>query len=138
MTKTILVTGATAGIGEAAARRFAAAGWRVVGTGRRGDRLRTLADELGEPFLPLEIDMRDLDQVQTLGRLDAPWGEIDLLLNNAGFAPPQNALQDADWETLEGAVATNVTGLVALTRAVLPKLIQRRGMGVNLSSGAPT
>ena len=138
MTKTILVTGATAGIGEAAARRFAAAGWRVIGTGRRGERLRALADRLGDAFLPLEIDMRDLEQVRQLGGLESPWGEIDLLLNNAGFAPPQNALQDAEWDRLEDAVATNVTGLVALTRAVLPALIERKGMVVNLSSVAAT
>ena len=59
MTKTILITGATSGFGQAAARRFAAGGWRVIGTGRRGDRLRALAEELGEALLPLEVDMRD-------------------------------------------------------------------------------
>ena len=64
MTKTILITGATAGIGAAAARSVRQAGWRVIGTGRRGDRLRALADELGEAFLPLEIDMRDLAAVE--------------------------------------------------------------------------
>ena len=88
MTKTILITGATAGFGHAAALRFGKAGWRVIGTGRRGDRLRALADELGEGFLPLEIDMRDIAAVQTLAQLESPWGEIDLLLNNAGLAPP--------------------------------------------------
>ena len=64
MTKTILITGATAGFGRAAAQRFGKAGWRVIGTGRRGDRLRALADELGDAFLPLEIDMRDLAAVE--------------------------------------------------------------------------
>ena len=57
MTKTILITGATAGFGEAAARKFVAGGWRAIGTGRRGDRLRALQEELGDAFLPLEIDM---------------------------------------------------------------------------------
>lgn len=136
--KTILVTGSTSGIGLAAARKFAAGGWRVVGTGRRGDRLRDLADELGDLFLPLEIDMRDLAAVEELARLDGPWGEVDLLLNNAGFAPPQQSLQDADWEVLESAIATNVTGLVALTRALLPTLIERRGAIVNITSIAAT
>ena len=138
MTRTILVTGATAGIGQAAARRFAGAGWRVIGTGRRGDRLRSLADELGDAFLPLEIDMRDLNAIGQLARLDAPWGEIDLLLNNAGFAPAAEPLGKDEWSVLESAIATNITGLVALTRALLPKLIARRGMVVNISSIAAT
>jgi len=134
--KTILVTGATAGIGEASARKFASGGWRVIGTGRRGERLRALADELGDAFLPLEIDMRDLEAVRTLAELSAPWGDIDLLLNNAGFAPPTTP--ETDWSIYEDAIATNVTGLVALTQALLPKLIERRGAIVNLSSVAAT
>ena len=59
--KTILITGATAGFGEAAARKFVAGGWNAIGTGRRGDRLKQLQEELGDAFLPLEIDMRDRD-----------------------------------------------------------------------------
>jgi serine 3-dehydrogenase len=136
--KTILVTGATSGIGRAAARRFAGAGWRVIGTGRRGDRLRSLADELGEAFLPLEMDMRDLGAVESLCSLQAPWGDVDVLLNNAGFAPPQQPPQDAEWAVLDSVIATNITGLVALTRALLPRLIERRGLIVNLSSVAAT
>jgi serine 3-dehydrogenase len=136
--KTILITGATSGIGRAAARRFAGAGWRVIGTGRRGDRLRALAEEIGEAFLPLELDMQDLEAVGELAKLSSPWGEVDLLLNNAGFAPPQQSPQDADWNVLNSVIATNITGLVALTRALLPKLIERRGAIVNLSSVAAT
>ena len=138
MTKTILITGATAGIGEAATRRFASEGWRVIGTGRRGDRLRTLSDELGGAFLPLEIDMRDRDSVESLARLSDGWGAIDLLLNNAGLAPPTDPLPDTDWDLLETVVDTNVTGLVALTRALLPTLIERTGAIINLSSVAAT
>src|SRR4051794_38143505 len=123
MTKTILITGATAGIGQAAARRFAAGGWRVIGTGRRADRLRALADELGEAFLPLDVDMRDLAAVKRLAQLDAPWSEIDLLLNNAGLAPPTDPMPDTDWERIEAVIDTNITGLVALTRALLPKIV---------------
>jgi len=138
MTKTILVTGATAGFGLAAARRFAAGGWRVIGTGRRAERLRALQDELGEPFLPLEVDMRDIAAVETLARLSAPWDEIDLLLNNAGLAPPTDPLSETDWDRIEDVIATNVTGLVALTRVLLPKLVERKGAIINLSSVAAT
>jgi serine 3-dehydrogenase len=138
MTKTILITGATAGIGEASARKFAAGGWKVIGTGRRPERLKALSDELGESFLPLEIDMRDLDSVRSLAELSAPWGEIDLLLNNAGLAPPTDPLPATDWELLETVMETNMTGLVALTRTLLPGLIERKGAIINLSSVAAT
>ena len=136
--KTILITGATAGFGEAAARKFVAGGWRAVGTGRRGDRLRKIQDELGGNFLPLEIDMQDREAVESLARLEAPWGEIDLLLNNAGLAPPTDPLSETDWQRIETVIDTNVTGLVALTRALLPGLIERKGQIINLSSVAAT
>jgi serine 3-dehydrogenase len=70
--------------------------------------------------------------------LESPWGEIDLLLNNAGLAPPTDQLPDTDWERIEQTIETNVTGLVALTRAVLPKLIERKGAVINLGSVAGT
>jgi serine 3-dehydrogenase len=136
--KTILITGATAGFGEAAARKFVGGGWRVIGTGRRGDRLKKLQDELGDAFLPLEVDMLDLDAVGSLAALAAPWGEIDLLLNNAGLAPPTEPLPDTDWDRIETVIDTNITGLVALTRVFLPKLVERRGQIINLSSVAAT
>ena len=138
MTKTILITGATAGIGEAAARRFVEGGWRVIGTGRRGDRLKVLADDLGDAFLPLEVDMRDRTALEKLAGLDAPWGGIDLLLNNAGLAPPTDSLPDTDWDRIETVIDTNITGLVALTRALLPKIVERKGAIINLSSVAAT
>lgn len=138
MTKTILITGATAGIGEASARKFVACGWKVIGTGRRGERLKELAGELGDSFLPLEIDMRDLDSVRSLAKLSPPWGEIVLLLNNAGLAPPTDPLTETDWDLLETVMETNMTGLVAITRALLPRLIERKGAIVNLSSVAAT
>jgi serine 3-dehydrogenase len=138
MSKTILITGATAGIGEAAARRFAGSGWKVIGTGRRAERLKALSDELGDSFLPLEIDMRQLDAVNSLAKLSPPWGEIDLLLNNAGLATPTDPLPETDWDLLEAVMETNMTGLVALSRALLPKLIERTGAIINLSSVAGT
>ena len=136
--KTILITGATAGFGEAAARKFAAGGWNVVGTGRRGDRLKRLQAELGDAFLPLEIDMLDRAAVESLATLSAQWGDIDLLLNNAGLAPPTDPLPETEWKRIETVIDTNVTGLVALTRALLPKLIERKGHIINLSSVAAT
>jgi serine 3-dehydrogenase len=136
--KTILITGATAGFGEAAARKFVSGGWNAIGTGRRADRLRRLQEELGDAFLPLEVDMRDVSAVESLGQLEAPWGEIDLLLNNAGLAPPTDPLPDTDWERIDDVIDTNITGLVALTRALLPKLIERKGQIINLSSVAAT
>ena len=136
--KTILITGATAGFGEAAARKFAAGGWRVIGTGRRAERLRALQEDLGEAFLPLEIDMRDIGALESLAKLSAPWDAIDLLLNNAGLAPPTDPLSDTDWQRIDDVIATNVTGLVALTRALLPKLVEREGAIINLSSVAAT
>src|SRR6476469_5936721 len=136
--KTILITGATAGFGEAAARKFAAGGWRVIGTGRRADRLKRLQGELGDAFLPLEIDMRDQSAIESIARLETPWGDIDLLLNNAGLAPPTDPLPDTDWERIEQVIDTNVTGLVALTRALLPMLVERKGQIINLSSVAAT
>jgi serine 3-dehydrogenase len=136
--KTILITGATAGFGEAAARKFVAGGWRAIGTGRRGERLKALQEDLGEAFLPLEVDMLDRQAVESLGRLSPPWDAIDLLLNNAGLAPPTDPLPETDWDRIEAVIDTNVTGLVALTRALLPKLIERKGQVINLSSVAAT
>jgi serine 3-dehydrogenase len=136
--KTILITGVTAGFGEAAARRFVAGGWKAIGTGRRSDRLKRLQEELGDSFLPLDIDMRDRASIESLARLDAPWSELDLLLNNAGLAPPTDPLPETDWDRIETVIDTNVTGLVALTRALLPRLIERKGQIINLSSVAAT
>jgi serine 3-dehydrogenase len=136
--KTILITGATAGFGRAAAKRFVDGGWRAIGTGRRGDRLRQLQDELGDPFLPLELDMRDRAALESLAKLEAPWGDVDLLLNNAGLAPPTDPLTDTDWARIEQVIDTNITGLVALTRALLPRLVARKGHIINLSSVAAT
>jgi serine 3-dehydrogenase (NADP+) len=139
MIKTAFITGATAGFGAAAARRFAGASWRVIGTGRRRERLDALAGELGEAFLPLELDMRDIAALDgALAGLPEPFRGVDLLLNNAGLAPPLETLQESPLEPALRAIETNVTGLVVLTRALLPALIERRGAIVNLSSVAAT
>ena len=136
--KTCLITGATAGIGAAAARAFVGQGWRVVGTGRRAERLQDLQEELGDAFLPLTIDMRDVAALETLAQLEGEWARLDCLVNNAGLAPPMADLQNSDWGPLQTVLDTNVTGLVALTRACLPRLIEARGSIINLSSVAGT
>jgi serine 3-dehydrogenase len=116
-----------------------ATGWRVVGTGRRRERLDALAQELGELFLPLELDMRALDSFEpTVAALPEPFRAIDLLINNAGLAPPMEPLQEADLAASLNVIDTNISGLVALTRALLPGLIERKGAVINLSSVAAT
>jgi len=139
MNKTLFITGVTAGIGAATARKFVSEGWQVVGTGRRRDRLEELAIELGDCFSPVMLDMRSSDDFgPALAALPDRYRGIDLLLNNAGLAPPMSGLQDAGQEPLDVAIDTNVTGLVALTRALLPTLIERKGAIINLSSVAAT
>jgi len=135
VTKTILITGATAGFGQATARRFASAGWQVIGTGRRAERLDALKAELGDPFHAAVCDVTDdASMTEALDALPEAFAGIDLLVNNAGLAlgtaPAQSSKLD-DWQTM---IATNVTGLVSLTHKLLPKLIERRGAIVNLSS----
>jgi len=137
--KTVFITGATAGIGAAAARRFAAGGWRVVGTGRRRERLDGLAQELGDAFHPLALDMRDIGSFEAaLASLPEPFRALDLLVNNAGLAPPMEPLQEADLAASINVIETNVSGLVALTRQLLPGIVTRKGAVLNLSSVAAT
>ncbi len=135
MTRTAFISGVTAGIGEAAARRFAGDGWTVIGTGRRTERLDALKEELGDKLRPLALDMRDIDAVEAAA---AEVGAVDLLINNAGLPPPLATLQEAEWAPLAQVIETNVTGLIALTRGLLPGLIERKGAIVNLSSVAAT
>jgi serine 3-dehydrogenase len=137
MTRTALITGATSGFGAAAARRFAAAGWRVIATGRRADRLQALVDELGGQVHGAVFDIRDANAMNAaLDALPEDFRGIDLLVNNAGLAqgtaPAQGARLD-DWQRM---IDTNITALVTLTRRVLPTLIERRGAIVNISSTA--
>lgn len=137
MSGTILITGVTAGFGQATARRFAAAGWRVIGTGRRAERLAELKSELGEAFHGAAFDITDESAMKAaLSALPEPFKAIDVLVNNAGLALGTKPAQDsslADWKTM---IATNVTGLVALTHHLLPGLIARKGAIINLASVA--
>ncbi|GAA4771716.1 SDR family oxidoreductase [Stakelama sediminis] len=134
---TALITGATAGIGEAAARAFVAAGWKVVGTGRRQERLDTLKGELGDAFVPLTFDVRDeAARDAALASLSGDFAAIDLLVNNAGLALGTEAAQDADLAKWKTMVDTNITAMLSMTHKLLPGLIERKGAIINLGSVA--
>lgn len=134
----IFVTGASAGFGAAIARSFVKGGHRVVATARRKDRLDALAAELGDALLPLELDVRDRDAVAAVpSLLPADFAAVDVLVNNAGLAlglEPAHRASLEDWQTM---IDTNCTGLVQVTRALLPGMVERnRGHVVNLGSVA--
>ncbi len=135
---TVLVTGATAGFGAAFARRFVRDGHRVIATGRRVERLDALAAELGALLLPAPLDVTDAAAVaEFLDALPEGWRAIDVLINNAGLAlglSPAWEAKLSDWDRM---VATNVTGLIHMTHAVLPGMVARNfGVIINLGSVA--
>ena len=136
MDKTILITGGTSGFGAVAVERFLAAGWRVIATGRRGDRLRALVDAHGHDRLHVAaFDIRDADAMQAaLDAIPAPFRDIDVLVNNAGLALGTAPAQSASLEQWRQMIDTNVTALVTLTYKLLPALIERRGAIINISS----
>ena len=135
MTRTAFITGATAGFGRAAAKRFVDGGWQVVATGRRAERLDALRAELGDAVHTACFDIRDEAAMRAaLEALPQRFRGIDLLVNNAGLAQGTKPAQDAllsDWKTM---IDTNVTALVTLTHALLPALIERKGAIINISS----
>ena len=136
--RTAFITGASSGFGEAAARRFLDAGWRVVATGRRRERLEALARSVASDRLHIAaFDIRDdVAMAAAIDALPAAFRDIDLLVNNAGLAQgtaPAQRASLADWQVM---IDTNVRALVTLTHALLPTLIARRGTIVNISSTA--
>ena len=135
---TVLITGATAGIGEASVRAFAAAGWHVVATGRRKERLDALATIISENRVhTLAFDNRDAAaRDAALDSLPENFREIDLLINNAGLALGLEPAQEASLSNWTTMIDTNITSLVSLTHKLLPMLVARKGAIVNLSSVA--
>jgi serine 3-dehydrogenase len=137
--KTAFITGATSGIGEAAARALIGAGWRVVGTGRRAERLAALAADLGDNFHPAVFDVRDeAARDAAIAALPGAFAEIDLLVNNAGLALGTEKAQSASLDKWKTMIDTNITALVSITHALLPALIARKGAIINISSVAAT
>jgi len=134
----VFITGATAGFGAAMARTFVRNGHQVIISGRRADRLQALAAELGEAALPLLLDVTDKVSINAaLDSIPEAWQSIDVLINNAGLAlnvAPAHEASLEDWDTM---IATNISGLVAMTRALLPAMVARSsGTIINLGSVA--
>jgi 3-hydroxy acid dehydrogenase/malonic semialdehyde reductase len=137
---TALVTGATAGFGAAIAARLVADGFRVVAIGRRQERLDTLIEELGSEARAVRLDVTDTAAVAALpDSLPEGFREIDVLVNNAGLALGLSPAFRAELEDWDQMVATNITGLIHMTHALLPGMVSRnRGHVVNLGSVAGT
>ena len=136
----VFVTGATSGFGQAIAERFIQEGHKVVAAGRRQDRLEALKAKLGEALHPLVLDVTDRAAAeQAVATLPPAFAAVDVLVNNAGLAlglEPADRADLSDWETM---IDTNVKGVVYLTRAVLPGMVERgRGHVVNMGSVAAT
>ena len=145
MNKVALITGATSGIGEATARALAAAGYKIIITGRRGDRLSALQSELTEKFgaevLTKCFDVRDKEQCEeALKSLPENFASIDILVNNAGLASGLEHINEGADEDWNAMIDTNVKGLLYITRAVSNRMIARGEGGhiVNLGSTAGT
>lgn len=140
MSKIALITGATAGFGTAIFRTLIQAGYFVIGTGRRTERLTSLKAELGEKFLPLAFDISDrLATQEAIKSLPTQWKNIDLLVNNAGLALGLESADKANLDDWEQMIDTNIKGLVNITRFVLPQMVERNtGHIINLSSIAGT
>jgi 3-hydroxy acid dehydrogenase/malonic semialdehyde reductase len=132
----VFITGASAGFGAAMARTFVAHGHKAVISARREDRLQALAAELGDAVRVVALDVTDRASIRAaLDGLPAEWQQIDVLVNNAGLAlgtTPAHESSLDDWDTM---IATNCSGLVAMTRAILPGMVARgSGTVINLGS----
>lgn len=140
MANTVVITGATAGFGAACARRFGAAGWNLVLTGRRAERLEALKAELSPACAvhTVVLDVRDRKAVQAaVDALPAPFSTVHTLVNNAGLALGLAPAQECDLDEWDQMIDTNVKGFAYVARALLPKLIEvGEGTVVNLASVA--
>ena len=138
MNKTVLITGATSGIGLACARKFAENGDKLILTGRNEHRLAELKKELDTEVITLAFDVRDREKAKKyLNELPEPWQDIDVLVNNAGLAlglEPEYEGNLDDWETM---IDTNIKGLLTMTRLIVPGMVKRNsGHIINIGSVA--
>lgn len=139
--KIVMVTGATSGIGEACAKKFAQGGYNVIITGRKADKLASLKTELeqlGAEVCVLEFDVRDREATkQAVERLTGKWAKIDVLVNNAGLALGLDPEYNGDFEDWDIMIDTNVKGLLTMTRYIVPGMVERNhGHVINIGSVA--
>jgi 3-hydroxy acid dehydrogenase / malonic semialdehyde reductase len=139
MTKTIMITGATAGFGRATAAKFAKNGYNIIITGRRKERLIELEKELSIykiKVLALNFDVRKKSEVDSaINNLTGEWKNIDILVNNAGLAVGLSHIDNGDTDDWDRMIDTNVKGLLYITRAVTPMMVARNsGHIFNISS----
>ncbi|MEO6916900.1 MAG: SDR family NAD(P)-dependent oxidoreductase [Chitinophagaceae bacterium] len=140
MGKIVFITGASSGFGAATAKKFAAAGYNLVITGRREDRLESLKEEIekeyGGKVHPLVFDVQNREAVfASVATLDQEWQQIDVLVNNAGLALGRDLFQNGDIDDWEVMIDTNVKGLLYVTKAIVPFMIARnKGQIINLGS----
>jgi 3-hydroxy acid dehydrogenase/malonic semialdehyde reductase len=134
--KIILITGASSGIGEATARKFAEAGARLILAARRMDRLESVASRLPTESHLVQLDVRNQATVEkTVAQLPEPWAAIDVLVNNAGLSRDLEKLHEGNPESWEEMIDTNVKGLLYVSRAVIPGMVRRgRGHVINIGS----
>ena len=141
MSKIVFITGATSGIGKACAEKFASAGYDLILTGRRNDRLLELKKTLEEKFhvdiFLLNFDVQYKEIVfSTINKLDGKWKKIDVLINNAGLSLGRDSFLDANIEDWDNMIKTNVNGLLYVTKALLPLLIESNAHIFNIGSVA--
>ncbi|MDX5418408.1 MAG: SDR family NAD(P)-dependent oxidoreductase [Hymenobacteraceae bacterium] len=137
MSKIALVTGATSGIGRATALELARKGYRIIATGRRTERLEELKQSITDvPVYTLSFDVRNKDTVQeAIASLPAEWQEVEVLVNNAGNAHGLAPIHNGSLEDWDAMIDINVKGLLYVTQAVLPLMLQgKKGHIVNVGS----
>lgn len=141
MKKIALITGATSGIGEACARKFAEGGYNLILTARRAEKLAEIKAQLeaeGTKVRTLVFDVRDAEAAkQAIDSLEAEWQTIDVLINNAGLALGLEKEYEGDPEDWNTMIDTNIKGLLTMTRLIVPAMIERNeGHVINIGSVA--
>lgn len=136
--KTALITGATSGIGYATAKLLGEKGYRIIACGRRKERLEALQKELAQTteIITLQFDVRDKDAVfNSIGSLEAEWQQVDLLINNAGNAHGLASIEEGSVEDWDAMIDINLKGLLYVSKAVIPGMVQRKeGHVINIGS----
>ena len=141
MSKIILITGASSGLGKATAEKFAAEGWNLILTARRKEKLAVVVNDIEKKYgvktLSLIFDVQDKKAVfEHLENLPKEWQAINVLLNNAGLALGRDPFEEANLEDWEIMIDTNLKGLIYASKAVLPFIIAQKGHIINIGSTA--